>query len=210
MNKRKLDVDNDLEIIKSAKVMKSENGCDDLLDGIDFDDFADDDFSMVEEKPEPITNQSDLLDLTTWKRCCISECQYIDQLNALVIQGYEDVPRNSKQTMCNDAKPMLCHLQYVWTQCKIASGDIVSIIAVWSDDRRAYCVTLNDGFCVVRPDLLVSGTTVVSGLFCMRKAILADRFKGIEAAVKIVSNLRMNFSYTYHLYANIFCSWCSR
>lgn len=192
--KRKLDDENDSESFKSAKVMKSENGCDDLLDGIDFDDFGDDDFSMVEEKLEPITNQSDLLDITAWKRCEITHCEYSSRLNALVIQGIEDIPRNSKQTLCSDGKPMLCHLQYLWAQCKIAVGDIVSIIAVWNEDRHGYYITLDDGFCVVRPDLLVSGTTVVSGLFCMRKAVLADRFKGIEAAMKIVNNFKMHFS----------------
>jgi hypothetical protein len=31
---------------------------------------------------------------------------------------------------------------------------------------------------VVNPDHLVSGTSVVSALFCLRKAVLAEKFKG--------------------------------
>lgn len=185
LNKRKLD--NELETIKSPKMMKTSNGCDNLLDGINFEDFDDDDFPMVEPNVERTTNKNDLLDLTSWKRCIISDCQFNAQLNALIIQGSEDVLRSSKQSMSSECKPMVCHLQSVWAQCKIASGDVVSLIAVWNEERQSFCVTLNDGFCVVRPDLLVSGTTVVSGLFCMRKAILSDRFKGIEAAMKIAS-----------------------
>lgn len=191
LNKRKLD--NELEIIKSPKIMKTSNGCDNLLDGIDFGEFDDADFSMMEPNVEKTTNRNDFLDLTSWKRCTISDCHFNGQLNALIIQGSEDVPRSSKQSMSSACKPMACHLQSIWAQCKIAAGDIVSLFAVWNEERQSFCVTLNEGFCVVRPDLLVSGTTVVSGLFCMRKAILSDRFKGIEAAMKIASILLWSF-----------------
>jgi hypothetical protein len=34
------------------------------------------------------------------------------------------------------------------------------------------------GMLVVNPDHLVSGTSVVSALFCLRKAVLAEKFKG--------------------------------
>ena len=34
------------------------------------------------------------------------------------------------------------------------------------------------GLVVVNPDHLVSGTAVVSALFCLRKAVLAEKFKG--------------------------------
>lgn len=37
------------------------------------------------------------------------------------------------------------------------------------------------------PDTLVSGTAVVGSLFCKRKAILSDRFKGIDSGNKCVS-----------------------
>ena len=35
-----------------------------------------------------------------------------------------------------------------------------------------------NGLLVVNPDMLVSGTSIVSTLFCMRKAVLNERFKG--------------------------------
>ena len=34
-----------------------------------------------------------------------------------------------------------------------------------------------NGLLVVNPDMLISGTSIVSTLFCMRKAVLNERFK---------------------------------
>lgn len=45
---------------------------------------------------------------------------------------------------------------------------------------QAYIVDDLRGLLVVRPDTLVSGTSIVSTLFCMRKAILNEKFKGLE------------------------------
>ena len=39
-----------------------------------------------------------------------------------------------------------------------------------------------NGLIVVNPDFLVSGTSIVSTLFCMRKAVLNERFKGQEGS----------------------------
>lgn len=190
MHKRKVHIDKEFEMLKRPKQMKMATGCDDLLDGIDFEEFESEDFSSTESSsgltPE-IDKQSILLDITTWKRCVINDCQRSSNNTELIISGYEDPIRSSKQPLNNVDKLMVCHLQHSWSQCKIDVGDIVSIIAAWNSKSQCYCITNLNGFVVIRPDLLVSGTTVVSGLFCMRKAILADRFKGIESAIKIVS-----------------------
>ena len=37
-----------------------------------------------------------------------------------------------------------------------------------------------NGLVVVNPDLLISGTSIVSTLFCMRKAVLNERFKVMD------------------------------
>lgn len=203
MNKRKSEDVTDLVVLKSRKLMESSTVFDDLLNGIDFDDFTEDDFNTIEATVDRPTERSDLLDLTTWRRCIVTDIQYNSKLNALIIQGNEDVPRSSKQLMNHEAKPMVCHLQFVWANSKIGAGDVVSIIGVWNEERNVYCVTLNEGFCVVRPDVLVSGTTVVGGLFCMRKAILSDRFKGIEAAVKMV---RLIHTLLYHSFGVALCN----
>ncbi len=40
---------------------------------------------------------------------------------------------------------------------------------------------------VVHPDQLLSGTSIVSSLFCTRKAVLAERFKGLEGETCLAS-----------------------
>ena len=42
------------------------------------------------------------------------------------------------------------------------------------------------GTIVVEPDMLVSSTAVVSSLFCMRKAVLAEKFKGMEGGNRVM------------------------
>ena len=39
------------------------------------------------------------------------------------------------------------------------------------------------GLLVVNPDRLISGTSVVATLFCQRKAILNDLFRGLEGMI---------------------------
>ena len=46
-------------------------------------------------------------------------------------------------------------------------GDIVNVLASFRDDECH--ITDTDGLLVVNPDTLLSGTTVVSSVFCMRK-----------------------------------------
>ena len=50
----------------------------------------------------------------------------------------------------------------------VEEGDIVHVIADF--DEHNHCVITDTlGQLIVNPDVLISGTTVVSGLFCMRK-----------------------------------------
>lgn len=208
MNKRKTSDDSEMEMFPNPKQLKLSEACADLLNGIDFVDF-DDEFTTSEESTEDQSmpdkkklvenllhgidfdsfenDSSQFVDLSTWKRCVVDNCQRDARTQDLIISGCED--RRKNDVPKTDDKRMVCRLQHFWSQCRIEVGDIVSILAVWSTKLKTYCVTNSHGFVVVRPDFLVSGTTVVSGLFCMRKAVLQDRFKGIEAGVKIVSFL---------------------
>lgn len=214
MNKRKISTKSSVQMLPHPKQMKLTDSCAELLDGIDFVDF-DDEFTSSEgtSDEQPITettankqhfvdnllhgidfgsfDESDsnqLLDLSTWKRCIVDNCQRNSNNCDLILTGHEDTGKCDEQKT-NSGTKMMCRLQHFWSQCRIEVGDIISIIAIWNVKLHSYCVTNTDGFVVVRPDFLISGTTVVSGLFCMRKAILQDRFKGIEAGVKIVSHI---------------------
>lgn len=199
MNKRK--IIGDIPMIPNAKQIKLTDNCVNMLDGIEFMDF-DDEFTSTDETVNTAistkengtiqrngSNEKDhFLDLSEWKRCVIEKFQRDAKTNDLIIMGYEDQIKHNESLTANieNTKPMKCRLQHFWSQCRIEIGDIVSIMAEWNDKFQSYCITNMAGLAVIRPDFLVSGTTVVGGLFCMRKAVLQDRFKGIEAGIKIV------------------------
>jgi hypothetical protein len=68
----------------------------------------------------------------------------------------------------------------------LATGDVVHLLeAARVDPDSHYVVDDQRGFCVVNPDILVSGTSVVSTLFCMRKAVLNEKFKGLEGTIRL-------------------------
>lgn len=185
MNKRKTSSDTGHQMLPNPKHIKLAENCAELLDGISLMDFDDE------------NRRNNFLDLSTWKRCIIDKCYRDERTKDLVIVGHEDKTNcDIAQEVDNEnPKEMECRLQHAWSQCRIEVGDIVSIIAAWDEKIQSYCVTSTNGLVVVRPDFLVSGTTVVGGLFCMRKAVLQDRFKGIEAGIKIVCFLLQQINF---------------
>lgn len=217
MHKRTASDSPEFQVLPNTKHAKiSDGSVTNLLDDIQFLDFEDE-FTASEEsideqqQSQPSTSgmssatdsqQSDFLDLSSWKRCTVERCERDARTKDLIIYGHEDPIRNNPNRKSTDDDSddgasiatehlsMQCRLQHFWSQCRIEAGDIISIIAVWNVELQSYCVTNADGLIVVRPDFLVSGTTVVGGLFCMRKAVLQDRFKGIETGIKIVSMAR--------------------
>ncbi len=78
--------------------------------------------------------------------------------------------------------PPRCVLRGSWATSKVREGDVVHVLADWRDELDAFLVDDSSGLLVVEPDRLVSGTSVVSTLFCMRKAVLNEWFKGLEGA----------------------------
>ncbi|KOB78642.1 DNA2-like helicase [Operophtera brumata] len=63
----------------------------------------------------------------------------------------------------------------------LSPGDKVSVVAT-RDAASQYCVGNSSGLLVLRPDHLISSTSVVAGVFCKRKAVLQERWKGIDSA----------------------------
>lgn len=89
----------------------------------------------------------------------------------------------------------LANFQFTRVNTNVERGDIVHIHADWyesfNEDLETIELAIIDrqsGLIIVRPDLLVSGTSVVSSLFCCRKAVLAERFRGIEPTNQIMLN----------------------
>ena len=73
----------------------------------------------------------------------------------------------------------MCQLKGSWTDTLVKENDIVNILSVEiSENCDEVVIDDMNGLLVVNPDMLVSGTSIVSTLFCMRKAVLNERFKG--------------------------------
>lgn len=74
-------------------------------------------------------------------------------------------------------------MQYFRLKCrkdaKVEKDDVIVIQA--RKETQYWVVDNNSGFLVVHPDILISGTTVVGGLFCSRKAILTEKFRKMES-----------------------------
>ena len=97
--------------------------------------------------------------------------------NALILDLLEDV--NSQ-----DCVKKLT-LKGSWVSLVVNPDDVVNVDVVWRDDNTAD-VDDKEGLIIVHPDTLVSGTAVVSALFCMRKAYLSEKFKGQEGGNRVM------------------------
>lgn len=149
------------------------------------DSMMDFEFDQIDTAVNRALNRKeDFLDLTAWRRCVVEECERDPKTHEIILRGREDAISDGSTA---SQQPMVCRLLDAWAHCKIRRNDIVSLLAAWNDAKHCYCVSSREGFAVVRPDFLVSGTSVVGGLFCLRKSILSDRFKGIDASSKLVS-----------------------
>lgn len=55
-----------------------------------------------------------------------------------------------------------------------------------ADPEGVYTVSDASGVIIVNPDMLLSGTSVVAGCFCQRKAVLNERFKGVDKGNQVM------------------------
>lgn len=146
---------------------------------------------MKKDSPEPE------LDLSTFKRCRVIDIECNPKKFEKILHLKEN--KSSAVTKC-------C-LKGPWYETDVSSGDIASVQGIWNEEQKLFVISANSGFIITSPDTLVSGTTVVGSLFCTRKSILSERFRGIDAGdSKIVSfifsshtQLRSNYNYSLSL-----------
>ncbi|CAH0595352.1 unnamed protein product [Chrysodeixis includens] len=130
----------------------SEEICDDFGEEWDMDDMED---------------GTEDLDLSTMQRCKILTVK--DHTNRLELR------------LQSDDKKATCYVEGIWLDTPLVPNEIVSILAS-RDTSGQFCVSNTSGLLVLRPDHLVSSTSVVAGVFCKRKAVLQERWRGIDSA----------------------------
>lgn len=168
----------DLEAAQSKQLELSEQeNLGFLLD--DDDDF---DVSALDAAVTAVANK---LDLSSWQRCVVLQVERLPKTHDLVLQLQGE---SSSALDANEpAAKAVCHLQTPWNQTPIQAGDLLSLQAQWQPSLASYVVNKEQGFCVIHPDLLISSTTVTGSLFCRRKAVLQDRFRGVDSTNTVVS-----------------------
>uniref|UniRef100_A0A1A9W184 DNA replication ATP-dependent helicase/nuclease n=1 Tax=Glossina brevipalpis TaxID=37001 RepID=A0A1A9W184_9MUSC len=152
-----------------------------------FDDDNDFDFAGL-DTPKNQTKFSKL-DLSKWQRCIVKEIQRDRKACALILTVKSEQPidacsENKENTNGMEHLQGTCYLKGPWSTTEIEEGDVVSLKAKWDNQLDSFYVDKDEGFCVVNPDTLIPATVVVGSLFCRRKAVLQDRFRGIDANSK--------------------------
>ncbi|XP_053951038.1 DNA replication ATP-dependent helicase/nuclease DNA2 [Anastrepha ludens] len=147
---------------------------------------ADDDFEEIINAKQLSAKQNNPLDLSKWQRCVVVEAGRIPLTFDIVLQVCIALDQEEEYEKENSVGLTKCRLQQQWSQTKVNAGDIVSLLAAWNDELKSYIVNNEYGYIVVNPDILISSTSVVGSLFCRRKAVLQDRFKGIDANSKVM------------------------
>eukprot|EP00106_Octopus_bimaculoides_P016352 XP_014783794.1 PREDICTED: DNA replication ATP-dependent helicase/nuclease DNA2-like isoform X2 [Octopus bimaculoides] len=147
------------------------------------DEFCDDIKNLSPFKSKTKTSKDNPL---TCSPVCSLYNRY--QVNDVKYQG-QDI----ELVLTNQDHAISCMLHGFWCYSYAAVGDIVHVLDASIDSAGVYHITDETGLLVINPDFLVSSTTVVSSLFCMRKAVLNERFRGIDKG-----NLHMLYGSIVH------------
>uniref|UniRef100_A0A7N8WXX0 DNA replication ATP-dependent helicase/nuclease n=1 Tax=Mastacembelus armatus TaxID=205130 RepID=A0A7N8WXX0_9TELE len=79
-----------------------------------------------------------------------------------------------------------CLLKDGWELTPVACGDVVHLEG--QCDGGFWLVDREQGFLVLQPDMLISGTSISSSIRCMRRAVLGNMFKSFGGASKQALN----------------------
>jgi len=156
------------KIIESAAPENEiKNELDGMEEDIDFGDDFNDDFEDV--KFDVVDSGDSDVDMPLAAKYNRHKILEIDDTvaNQLILILEDQFNTNNKRKAI---------IKNSWLQTIFTEGDIVHI----EGNFQQGVVTISDleGSIIVNPDMLVSGTSVVSALFCLRKAVLSEIFKG--------------------------------
>uniref|UniRef100_A0A8C9ZPJ5 DNA replication ATP-dependent helicase/nuclease n=1 Tax=Sander lucioperca TaxID=283035 RepID=A0A8C9ZPJ5_SANLU len=79
-----------------------------------------------------------------------------------------------------------CLLKDGWEMTPVCHGDVVHLEG--RSDAGSWVVDREQGFLVLLPDSLISGTSISSSIRCMRRAVLGDMFKSFDGGSKQMLN----------------------
>ncbi|GFS22044.1 DNA replication ATP-dependent helicase/nuclease DNA2-like [Elysia marginata] len=124
--------------------------------------------------PKPLLSEEmqkekqDFVFTDLWNRFSVQEVKYQRETDELLLDVSCQRSHETRE----------CVLRGFWVDTEVKKGDIVNVLA--DLDHGRYIVDDRKGLVIVNPDILLSGTLVVSGVFCPRKSVLNEQFKGVD------------------------------
>ncbi|XP_028298854.1 DNA replication ATP-dependent helicase/nuclease DNA2 isoform X2 [Gouania willdenowi] len=79
-----------------------------------------------------------------------------------------------------------CLMKGGWEMTPVCRGDVVHLEG--SSNGGSWLVDRDQGFLILHPDSLVSGTSISSSIRCMRRAVLGDMFKSFDGGSRQMLN----------------------
>ncbi|XP_050539409.1 DNA replication ATP-dependent helicase/nuclease DNA2 isoform X2 [Daktulosphaira vitifoliae] len=113
------------------------------------------------------------LDLSKPRRCTVTKIEKKPPIIYLTLN-----------CCINSEEQSLCALSGVWFNSSFDVGDIVTVMAEKCTD--VWSINNDIGFVTRHSDFLVSGTTIVGSLFCTRRSVLTDIYKGLDCTPAIM------------------------
>lgn len=138
----------------------------------------------AEDENVPKNGQEDLRSANSkqWRRCVVESIERGDNNSLILLLSEEN---------CDHG--ISCRLEPPWTSSsRLQIGDLISIKPHWCSEKKIYKVDRDHGYLVTLPDHLISGTTMMGSLFCRRKGMLQEMFKGMDADNEIVRPWRLS------------------
>uniref|UniRef100_A0A3P8SAI6 DNA replication ATP-dependent helicase/nuclease n=1 Tax=Amphiprion percula TaxID=161767 RepID=A0A3P8SAI6_AMPPE len=102
--------------------------------------------------------------------------------NRYWVMDVEESPGHKTLTMsCSKSlhPTETCLLKDGWEMTPVRRGDVVHLEGC--SDGGSWLVDREQGFLVLLPDSLISGTSISSSIRCMRRAVLGDMFKSFDS-----------------------------
>lgn len=135
------------------------------------------------------TNLSCMFDDTSWDVDIFQQLEFSLDLSTpqhskivSVLQSPTGLTITVKSTETNEQA--VCMVQGFWMHSKLCIGDTIHIMAVKSGDT--WLVNNSAGYLVFEPDLLVSSTSIVNSVFCKRRSVFKEQFRGFDPTNKFM------------------------
>ncbi|XP_076271815.1 DNA replication helicase/nuclease 2 isoform X1 [Rhynchophorus ferrugineus] len=84
----------------------------------------------------------------------------------------------------NTDEQAICRLRDIWFDTKLNIGDTLNITAIKSGEDNEWLVDNHNGILVYEPDFLISATSIANGVFCKRKVVFTEKYRGFDPTNK--------------------------